>query len=143
MTQRVPIPEDVVGLIKAIVNQDRRERHAAGFKLGSRKLANRIAAALGVSLTAVRKIKERKRRKHVKASRALQRTLTREPEKLEEIRQHRIRAGLVGASWRGWRPDQWSGRDTYRERIRRAPAEAPGPDKSPRPRRRSRSPARP
>ena len=142
MTQRIPLPEDVVALIKMIVNIDRRERHAAGFKYGSWKLANRIAAELGVSLTTVRKIKERKRRRKVPAARLMQATTTREPEVLEQIRQGRIRAGLVGASWRGVPVDPWGTHRSYKKRLHAATAPCQGPDKRPRPRRRSGAPKR-
>lgn len=143
MTQRVPIPEEIVGLIKAIVNQDRRERQAAGYKLGTIGLAKRIATELGVSLEAVRKIKERKRRKHVPASRLLWNSVTMEPEQLEQIRQRRIRWGRVGASWRGWRPDLYCGHWSFRKRLDEPAAASKRPDKRYRHRRRSRSPKRP
>ena len=117
MTERVPIPEDVVAFIKAVIHQDRRERHAAGYKQGSSKLAHRIAAELGLKLETVRKIKERKRRRNVPAARLLQATLTREPEVLEEIRQRRIRAGQIDASWRGLCADPYGRRWSFRKRI--------------------------
>jgi hypothetical protein len=115
--ERVPIPEDIVAFIKMIVNVDRRERHAAGYKLGSIKLAHRIAAELGLKLETVRKIKERKRRRNVPAARLMQCTTTRDREVLEQIRQRRIRSGCVGASWRGDRPDLCGGRWSYRKRL--------------------------
>jgi hypothetical protein len=120
MTMRVPIDEDVVALIKAIIHQDRRERHAAGFKQGSWHLSSRIAQMLGVNLHTVLAIKHRKRRKEVKASRKFHRTVTVAPEKLEKIRQQRIRDGLIGASWRGVQPKHWGGKLSYRKRISKA-----------------------
>lgn len=133
MTQRIPLPDDVVGLIKAIVNQDRRERHAAGYKHGSNHLADRIAAALGLKLETVRKIKERKRRKKVKPSRVLQRKVTMEPEKLEEIRQRRIRDGHVATSWKRWNWSLYGGRLSYKKRLQAFPSPIRASDKPRRP----------
>jgi hypothetical protein len=122
MTERVPTPVATVQLIKAILNQDRRERHAAGYKQGTNGLAKRIAAAFGMKLETVLKIMQRKRHKHVSVPCGLHRGLTREPEVLEKIRQRRIREGRVAASWRGDNPARCMGRDSYRKRLRAAPA---------------------
>lgn len=123
MAQRIPIPEDIVALIKAIVNQDRREREAAGFKQGTTRLARRIAAELGLTLTAVQKIKQRKRRKHVLACRLAQTSTTRDPAELEEIRQRRIQDGVISEAWKGRHhgPYPRSPRQPKRTTPRRSP----------------------
>lgn len=111
-------PEHLVLLIKSIINQDRRERYAAGFKLGTRGLARRIAQELGMNLHTVLAIKERKR--HAKDGthgRLLQQPTTVELERLEKIRQRRIRKGLVGASYRGFPSPLLKGGLSYRKRI--------------------------
>jgi hypothetical protein len=97
-----PLPIETVAMIKAIVNQDRRERRMAGFIRGTRNLAKRIAEQFGLSVHTVMAIKERKRRAKVWA-RSLgqfQTYTTVAEERLEAIRQQRIRQGVIGEPWR-------------------------------------------
>jgi hypothetical protein len=118
MTMRVPTPPETVALIKAIVNLDLRERRRAGFINGSAHLADRIAAELGLSIHTVRSIKERKRHKHARASRLVEKN-TVPVARLDRIRQQRIRSGKPVAPLDGFRPHWNQGPWSPRERIRR------------------------
>ena len=118
MTMRVPTDKDTVALIKAIINQDRRERQRAGYRKCTFKLAERIAAELGMSIYTVLAIKERKRHRHVPAARTSQ-AETVPAEKLEKIRQRRIRSGIIAGPWKLIYPEQAWGRWSYKKRIRR------------------------
>ena len=119
MTMRVPTPPETVALIKAIVNLDLRERRRAGFINGSAHLADRIAAELGLSIHTVRSIKERKRHKHAKAARLFQKTNTVPIDRLDRIRQQRLRSGEPVAPLDKFRPHWHQGPWSPRERIRR------------------------
>ena len=91
MTERVPTPEHVVGFIKAVANQDWRERQAAGFKYPTSGVAKRLAKELGLSIHTVKAIMHWKRRKSVWSHRTvLLRRLTVSPERLAEIRKQRL-----------------------------------------------------
>jgi hypothetical protein len=116
---RVPTPEPLVALIKDIVNQDRRERQNAGFRLGTRGLAQRIALQLGLNIHTVLKIKERKRHKHVRGGRKLPTSTDLAAEKLERIRQRRIREGLIAKPWKPIRPNQYANHVSYKKRLRK------------------------
>ena len=118
MTMRVPTDKDTVALIKAIINQDRRERQRAGYRRCTRKLADRIAAELGMNIHTVRSIKERKRHRHIPAARTSQ-AETVPSERLEKIRQSRIRSGFIAGPWKLIYPEQAWGRWSYKKRIRR------------------------
>jgi hypothetical protein len=96
MTERVPLPADLVSIIKAIINQDRRERRAAGFRYQSRHLADRLAEHFGLSIHTLRSIKERKRRRHVWALDRF-RGLTVAPERLAAIRMRLERRRYLAA----------------------------------------------
>ena len=58
-------PKQLVAYIKAIFNQDLRERQAAGYRYGTRHLAQRVAKALGMNIHTVLAIKERRRRQYI------------------------------------------------------------------------------
>jgi len=78
------IPDEMVAMVRGIINQDRRERQAAGYKLGTAGLAARIAKEFGINLWTVMAIKKRRRRKHVAACRLFQETVTVTKERLAE-----------------------------------------------------------
>lgn len=116
---RPPTPVEIVAQIKFIFNQDRRERQQAGFKLGTFGLTRRVAEHFKMNIYTVVAIKERQRHKHVHAPTTMrQRTVP--DERLEEIRQRRIKRGDISESFRPIVPTRlpmWGRRPTYREQL--------------------------
>lgn len=86
-----PTPPETVALIKAIVNQDKRERLAAGYRRGSPGLAKRIAEALNLNIYTVLETKEGRRNRKVHSHERLFRGLTVPPERLERLREYNER----------------------------------------------------
>jgi hypothetical protein len=123
-------PVEIVAMIKAIFNLDRRERQHAGFKYGSTHLADRIAEQFGLDIYTVLMIKHRRRRKNVHPSRLLRwgdQFLT---ERLETICQSRVRSGAIAAPWKpipAWPP---KGAASYKKCIQRVgkPVKTPSGD---------------
>ena len=111
--------DELVGMIKAIINKDRRERHAAGYKYLSRGLTKRISEQLGVNFWTVKEIKERRRRQTTKQNRLMQAAKDYDPEKLGKIRQYRIHRKWIGASWKGVSPNQVPPHTTYKKQLYR------------------------
>jgi hypothetical protein len=92
MTERVPLPAELVSTIKGIIRQDKRERTAAGFRYGTIHLADRIAEHFGLSIHTVRSIKEHKRRRRVWANEDDYRGVTIDPGRLAALRMRRERS---------------------------------------------------
>ena len=111
--------DELVGMIKAIINKDRRERHAAGYKYLSRGLTKRISEQLGVNFWTVKEIKERRRRQTTKQNRLMQAAKDYDKGKLDEIRQYRIHRKWIGASWKGVSPNQVPPHTTYKKQLYR------------------------
>jgi hypothetical protein len=91
MTERVPTPDRIVGEIKSIIYQDKRERLAAGFRYGSRGLARRIAKAYGLSYYTVFAIKVGRRRKSTYSLTGYAPFLTVDDERLKQLREYNER----------------------------------------------------
>ena len=111
--------DELVGMIKAIINQNRRERHAAGFKYLSTGLTKRISEQLGVNFWTVKEIKERRRRQTTRQNRLMQAAKDYDPETLDEIRQYRIHRKWIGASWEGLTPTRLPPHTTYKKQLHR------------------------
>ena len=82
---------DIVGEIKAIVFQDKRERLAAGYRYGSRGLSERIAEAYGISVHTVHSIRDGYRHRKTPSHKQLLKGYTVPPERLERLRQYNER----------------------------------------------------
>ena len=111
--------DEVIGMIKAIINRDRLERHRAGFKYQTHGLVKRLSEEFGVNYWTVKEIKERRRRQHTEQSCLIDSVTKYDPEILEEIRQGRIHKNLVGASWRGLTPTQLLPHASYKKLLYR------------------------
>ena len=111
--------DEVIGMIKAIINRDRLERHRAGFKYQTHGLVKRLSEEFHVNYWTVKEIKERRRRQHTEQSCLIDSVTKYDPEILEEIRQGRIRKNLLGASWRGLMPNQLWPTSTYKKQLYR------------------------
>lgn len=92
------IPDDVVAFIKAVYNQDKREREAAGFRYASQGLSKRIAAMLGLNIHTVLAIHENRRHRHQWAHRNKFRAITVPLERLAVLRRYREQCGR-NAPW--------------------------------------------
>ena len=112
--------DEVIGMIKAIINRDRLERHRAGFKYQTHGLVKRLSEEFHVNYWTVKEIKERRRRQHTKQSCLIDSVTKYDSEILEGIRQNRIRKNLIGASWRGFIPTQMYHRVSYKKRLHRS-----------------------
>ena len=111
--------DEVIGMIKSIINRDRLERHRAGFKYQTHGLVKRLSEEFHVNYWTVKEIKERRRRQHTKQSCLIDSVTKYDPEILEGIRQNRIRKNLIGASWRGLMPNQLWPTSTYKKQLYR------------------------
>ena len=111
--------DEVIGMIKAIINRDRIERHRAGFKYQTHGLVKRLSEEFHVNYWTVKEIKERRRRQITPQCRLMHAAKAYDPEVSEEIRQHRIRKNLIGASWRGLMPNQLWPTSTYKKQLYR------------------------
>ena len=111
--------DEVIGMIKAIINRDRIERHRAGFKYQTVGLVKRLSEEFHVNYWTVKEIKERRRRQITPQCRLMHAAKAYDPEISEEIRQHRIRKNLIGASWRGLMPNQLWPTSTYKKQLYR------------------------
>ena len=111
--------DEVIGMIKAIINRDRLERHRAGFKYQTVGLVKRLSEEFHVNYWTVKEIKERRRRQITPQCRLMHAAKAYDPEISEEIRQHRIRKNLIGASWRGLMPNQLWPTSTYKKQLYR------------------------
>ena len=111
--------DEVIGMIKAIINRDRLERHKAGFKYQTHGLVKRLSEEFHVNYWTVKEIKERRRRQITPQCSLMYAAKAYDPEISEEIRQHRIRKNLIGASWRGLMPNQLWPTSTYKKQLYR------------------------
>ena len=111
--------DEVIGMIKAIINRDRLERHKAGFKYQTHGLVKRLSEEFHVNYWTVKEIKERRRRQITPQCRLMHAAKAYDPEILEQIRQHRILKNRIGASWRGLRPNQVWHTTTYKKQLRK------------------------
>lgn len=111
--------DEVIGMIKAIINRDRIERHRAGFKYQTVGLVKRLSEEFGVNYWTVKEIKERRRRQNTPQCSLMYAAKVYDPEILEQIRQHRILKNRIGASWRGLRPNQVWHTTTYKKQLRK------------------------
>ena len=110
------IPDETVAMIKAIFHLDHRERQKAGYKLGTFNLALRIAEAYGLKKGTVVKIKKGYKRRHVAASRSLEKVPA-PRERLERIRQKRIAQGAISEAYSAPNPQRSGGHWTYKKRM--------------------------
>ena len=117
--RHIKYSDELVGMIKAIINRDREERHKAGFKNQTSGLVKRLSEEFQVNYWTVKEIKERRRRQNTPQCRLVEATKSYDPETLEEIRQHRILKKRIGASWRGLRPNQLPPTTTYKKQLRK------------------------
>src|SRR6516164_4148792 len=90
--------DEVIGMIKAIINRDRIERHKAGFKYQTFGLVKRLSEEFGVNYWTVKEIKERRRRKTTRQTYLMDTVRLYEPDQLDQIRQQRILKKRIGAS---------------------------------------------
>ena len=111
--------DEVIGMIKSIINRDRLERHRAGFKYQTHGLVKRLSEEFGVNYWTVKEIKERRRRQNTPQCSLMYAAKVYDPEILEQIRQHRILKNRIGASWRGLRPNQVWHTTTYKKQLRK------------------------
>ena len=111
--------DEVIGMIKAIINRDRIERHRAGFKYQTVGLVKRLSEEFHVNYWTVKEIKERRRRQNTPQCSLMYAAKVYDPEILEQIRQHRILKNRIGASWRGLRPNQVWHTTTYKKQLRK------------------------
>ena len=117
--RHIKYPDELIGMIKAIINRDREERHKAGFKNQTPGLVKRLSEEFHVNYWTVKEIKERRRRQITPQCRLMHAAKAYDPEISEEIRQHRIRKNLIGASWRGLMPNQLWPTSTYKKQLYR------------------------
>jgi len=114
------VPDEIVAFIKEIINIDRRERQMAGFIQGTTHLVDRIAAHFGLSVDYVKDIKKLKERRYVRASLLLANDWYTVPlEKLERIRQRRIRKGFIEGPWKPVYTYGRPGTGSFKQRLRR------------------------
>ena len=117
--RHIKYSDELIGMIKAIINRDREERHKAGFKNQTPGLVKRLSEEFQVNYWTVKEIKERRRRQITPQCRLMHAAKAYDPEISEEIRQHRIRKNLIGASWRGLMPNQLWPTSTYKKQLYR------------------------
>ena len=84
-------PADIVGEIKAIIHQDRREQLAAGYRYGSRGISERIAEAYGLSVHTVHSIRDRQRHRNTLTNKKFLVGYTVPLDRLERLREYNKR----------------------------------------------------
>jgi hypothetical protein len=117
--RHIKYSDELVGMIKWIINRDRRERHKAGFKYQTPGLVKRLSEEFHVNYWTVKEIKERRRRQTTRQTYLMDTVKTYDPDKLEQIRQHRIHKKRIGASWKGFMPTWHYHTITYRKLLYR------------------------
>ena len=117
--RHIKYSDELIGMIKAIINRDREERHKAGFKNQTPGLVKRLSEEFQVNYWTVKEIKERRRRQNTPQCSLMYAAKVYDPEILEQIRQHRILKNRIGTSWRGLRPNQLWHTTTYKKQLRK------------------------
>jgi hypothetical protein len=117
--RHIKYSDELIGMIKWIINRDRRERHKAGFKYQTFGLVKRLSEEFGVNYWTVKEIKERRRRKTTRQTYLMDTVRLYEPDQLDQIRQQRILKKRIGASWKGLMPTRHYHSGSYKKLLHR------------------------